>query len=151
MPAETAHFVLSDCVQSRLAVHLARADVPIACATSIREVNCKDCRRQIDEIANTWLSRFQTRLTPLQDQVRRNADTIKYQLQLIERLNAIIAGKANYDNVIPLHSRNGDRCPTCARGALLVRTFRGNRMLCCDQFDSRGCDYAVPLTRRTPK
>jgi hypothetical protein len=136
------HFVLGDCVLRALATRVRKQlPVDVGIATSLREVNCRDCRRQIEQIAGSWLTQYQTRLTPMQDAVRRNADTIKYQLALINRLQKVIEGSATD---VPKHSHQGDRCPSCARGALEPRRFRGRLMLACDGFP--GCDYAAPWT-----
>lgn len=135
------HFVLSDCVSRRLAPGVSRAlpaDVQVGHA--LRDVNCKDCRRQVEQIADKWLGQYQTRLTPLQQEVRRNADTIAYQLELIGKLQAVINGASNES--VP-HAGRGDRCPTCSRGALLPRYFRGVQILACDQFPR--CDYHTSM------
>lgn len=138
MPGETAHFVLSDCVQARIAPKLRAFDAGIYVATSLREVNCADCRKQMERIADSWLVRYQNKLTPMDKQIRKNADVIQYQLDLIKKLEAIVAGKSN--DPTPRHQGIGDRCPTCSRGALKPRYFRAKYMLACDQFPK--CDYA---------
>lgn len=136
--AEVLHFVISDCVAKAGALSPPKL---LACAPSLREVTCEDCKRFIKETFAKWTDQYHTKLGGLQREVRRNAQTLDHQRKLIEKLDHVINGSTEG---FPRRGE-GDLCPVCRYGVLETRSYRGQPFIGCEAFPK--CEYTCPAPR----